>query len=147
MKRRNWLIGLTALFLGFASVFIVRAKVNQRELLAELLKQGLAVQFRSGEYCELIQEVKIRNWLFDKVDVIYFDVPHGTTPESLSRLRQLPTLTRVIVRYQGDDFEQFRLNRADIEEIISSECALVKKAIPGVEVLSVWAIGQERNAG
>lgn len=147
MKRRNWLIGLTALFLSFVSVLIVHGKANQRELVADLLNEGLAVQFGNGEYCESIQEVKVRNWLFDTVDVAYVDVPQGSTQESLSRLRQLQTLTRVIVRYQGDDFEEFRMHRAEIEENISSECALVKKAIPRVEVLSVRAVGQESNAG
>ncbi len=147
MSRRSWLIGLATLFLSFVSVYVVHSKANQRKLVAELLKEGLAVQFKSGEYCESIQDVKIRNWLFDTVDVVYVDVPQGSAQQSLSSLRQLPSLTRVIVRYQGDDFEEFRLNRAEIEENISSERALVKQAIPKVEVLSFWTIAEWSNAG
>lgn len=147
MKRRNWLFGVTALLLFFVSVFVVRAKANQRELVADMLKEGHAVQFRNGEYCKSIQDVKIRNWLFDTVDVVYFDLPQGSTPEALSRLRLFPSITRVIVRYQGEDVEEFRLKRAEIEANILSECALVKNANPNVEVLNVWAIVEERSAG
>lgn len=146
--QRFLVMGLIALLLSMLSGFIVFDKSRQRRLVSELMKNDfVAVQYRDGEYCASIEDVQKRNWLFDKIDVVYVDVPQGSLRESLSLVRQLSTLTRVIVRFQGDNFEQFRLHRSEIEGRIASECRLVREALPGVEVLKTWTVAQQVNEG
>lgn len=148
LEQRFLVIGLTAMFLSLVSGFIVYDKARQRGLVSELMKQDfVAVQFRDGEYCESIEDVLKRNWLFDTIDVLYVDVPQGSLRESLSLVKQFSYLTRVIVRYQGNDFAQFRLHRSEIEEWIKSECALVGAALPSVEVLRTWTVAQQVDKG
>lgn len=146
--RRLIIIGLIALFLSLVGGFVVYDKARQRELISELMKHDfIAVQFQDGEYCESIQDVQKRNWLFDKIDVVYVDVPHGSLRESLSLVRQFSSLTRVIVRFQGEDFEQFTLHRREIEERITSECEVVRAALGNVEVLRTWTVAEQVNEG
>jgi hypothetical protein len=146
--RRVVVTGLIALALSLVGVFAVNDKARQREFVAELMKQDfVAVQFSDGEYCESIQDVQKRNWLYDTIDVVYVDVPQGSLRESLSLVRQLSSITHVIVRFQGEDFEQFRLHRSEIEARIASECELVRAALPKVEVLRTWTVAQQVDKG
>ncbi len=143
MKRCMRFMLFAALSLGLVSLLIVYGKYRQRETIAELMKhEFVAVQFKDGAYCESIDDVSKRNWLFDSVDVVYFDVPDGSSRESLSLLRRLSSLTRVIIRFQGESFEEFRLRRNEIENRIAAECELVRSAATNVEVLSVRGVAE-----
>ncbi len=143
MKRRKPFMFFAALSLSLVGVLVVYGKIRQRENIAELMKHKfVAVQFSNGEYCESINDVRMRDWLFDTLDVVYFDVPEGSSRESLALLGRLPSLSRVIIRFQGESFEEFRLRRNEIEKRMAAERALVKSAIHDVEVLSFWTVAQ-----
>jgi hypothetical protein len=137
-------IALTGLSLICALMVFLNGKSQQRSAILELLKQEhITVQFTDGECCESIDDAQQRNWLFDTVDVVYFDVQNGgSSKEFLPLLERLPTLSRVIIRYQGDDFEEFRLHRKMIWETLAEESSVVAQAFPNLEVLNCWGVGE-----
>ncbi len=147
MTHAKRLAFVTALALVCAGAVLVNGKAQQRDAITELLKQDyIAVQFADGEYCESLEEAQERNWLVDTVDVVYFDVPQGSSLAFLSQLERLHSLARVVIRYQGNDFEEFRSRRAEIQQRIAEECAIVAQALPDLEVLNCWAVVQSENA-
>lgn len=142
MKRFQRLaVAVTSLLLLGACMVLLHGKSQQRSTVVELLKQEhVSVQFTDGEYCDSIDDALERNWLFDTVDVVYFDVQNGSSMEYLPLIERLPSLSRVIIRYQGDDPEEFFLNFKVIQEKLAGESSVVAQAFPNIEVLNCWAV-------
>ncbi len=102
MKRAQRTIVIAALVFGVVGTLFVYGKAKQRGVVTELLTQNfVAVQFSDGQYCESLKDVQLRNWLFATADVVYLDVPEGSSKELLDQLGRLPSLSRVVIRYQG----------------------------------------------
>ncbi len=148
MKRAQRTIVIAALVFGVVGTLFVYGKAKQRGVVTELLTQNfVAVQFSDGQYCESLKDVQLRNWLFATADVVYLDVPEGSSKELLDQLGRLPSLSRVVIRYQGDDFEHFQLHRNELQRRIAAECAVVAEAFPKLEVLNCWAVAPDVTRG
>lgn len=145
MKRlRHLAIAVTGFSLFCAFMVLLNGKLQQRDAVVELLQQEhIKVQFTDGEYCESLADIQRRNWLTDRVDVVYFDIQDGgSAKEYLPLIDRLPSLSRVIIRYQGDDFEEFHLQRKTIQEKLVEESSIVSQAFPNIEVFSCWGVAQ-----
>lgn len=141
MKRLQLLATVTTLFLVCAGAVFVHSKSQQHRIVAELLKQEhIAIQFSDGQYCESMQEAQERTWLFDTVDVVYFDVDQGSPQEFLSLIERLPSVSRVAIRYHANNSEEYRLHYQDIHKKLSAESAIVAQAFPDLEVLNWWTV-------
>lgn len=143
MKRLQRLaVAVVGLSLICALMVLLNGKSEQRNAILELLKQGpITVQFTDGECCESIDDVQKRLWLSDTADVVYFDIQNGgSSKDFLPLIERLPSLSRVIIRYQGNDFEEFSLNRKMIWDKLAGESAVVAEAFPNLEVLNCWGV-------
>ncbi len=130
-------VAVVGLLLLCAFALLLSRKLQQRQTIAELLKQEhISVQFMDGGYCESLAEVQKRSWLFDTVDVVYVDVQDGGSPhEILPLIERLPSLSSVIIRYQGNDFEEFTGHHNTIQEKLARESTVVAQAFPKLKVL------------
>lgn len=145
MKRlRPLVIVVTAVSFLCAFMVLLNGKLQQRDVVMELLREGhITVQFTSGESCESIDEALKRNWLSDTADVVYFDIQDGgSVKEYLPLIERLPSLSRVIIRYQGNDFEEFQMHRKAIQEKLVEESSVVAQAFPNLEVLNCWGVAE-----
>lgn len=147
MKRlRHLAIAVTGFSLICACMVLLNGKLQQRDAVVELLQQEhIKVQFTDGEYCESLADIQTRNWLTDRVDVVYFDIQDGgSAREFFPVMERLPSLSRVLIRYQGEDLEEFRMHRKEIWAKLAEESSGVAQSFPNLEVLNCWAVAEFR---
>lgn len=148
MSRSRFALPFVLVLACLSGALLVLEKVRQRNTIATLLKhEFVAVQFGDGTYVESLADVHLQNWLFDTVDVVYFDTPHISAQKYFSDLKHLPSLSRVVIRFQGDDAEEFRARRGEIREQLASERETVARAFPDLEIFTTWAVVESSLTG
>ena len=122
--------------LGIGLIVLCQRAANQSQVVDELLTLNhVAVQFSDGTYFASSGGMENRNHYLESVDVVYVNVLEGGESDIVPLLRQLPSLSRVIVRYQGDNFSEFQKRQEEINQAIENQKAEIQRALPDIEVL------------